>query len=64
MRRSMIALVGALLALAISSSLAVAAAPPANSPWESTGFRCNAQNGLPGTIYFNALSGTERCFAS
>ena len=64
MRRSVIALVGALLALAITTSLAVAAAPPANSPWDSTGNRCQTPNGLPGTTYVNAFSGTELCFAS
>ena len=63
MRRSMVALLSALLALVISSSVAVAA-PPENSPWESTGFRCQTHNGLPGTTYVNTHSGTELCFAS
>ena len=63
MRRSLASLVSALLALVITTSLAVAT-PPEGSPWESTGFRCQTQNGLAGTTYLNTKSGTELCFAS
>ena len=63
MRRSMVALAGALLALVLTSSVA-AAAPSENSPWDPTGFRCTTQQLEAGTTYMHAQSGKERCIAS
>lgn len=62
MRRLMVALVLATLAISLWGGIA-AAAPGPNSPWVITSNTCHTPSGANGHIYNNASSGKDHCFA-
>jgi len=62
MRRLVLALVGAALAVAMMGGVASAFEPPANSPWLVGRSACTTPQGTPGFEYLNTHSGRTACF--